>query len=268
MVTALLLLIALAWVVLLVWRRRVVAKTSAAIKQVDELNARSRGLFIPPKPFRLVFETTVTSKARLDKFDLQLFLRESLLGAEPRVANELKWHQSTPARYRAYQAEFHSLASGGVGKSSHPRIKPKKFLAIENRLLRQRHLRYQKSTSRAKAIVRYTSPRGRQVHWRHIEWDSGQLSQALAAAFAERAHRSTVEGMREQERRLMKPGLRVDILRRDNYRCQMCGASQMEGAALHVDHIKPISHGGRTVPENLQTLCRSCNLGKSNRFVG
>jgi hypothetical protein len=48
----------------------------------------------------------------------------------------------------------------------------------------------------------------------------------------------------------------------------MCGASAKDGANLHIDRIIPISHGGRTVPESLQTLCQSCNLGKSNRFVG
>ena len=48
----------------------------------------------------------------------------------------------------------------------------------------------------------------------------------------------------------------------------MCGASAADGATLHIDHIVPVSLGGRTVQENLQTLCQSCNLGKSNRFVG
>jgi 5-methylcytosine-specific restriction endonuclease McrA len=33
---------------------------------------------------------------------------------------------------------------------------------------------------------------------------------------------------------------------------------------LHVDHIKPWSHGGETIEDNLQTLCATCNLGKSN----
>ncbi len=32
----------------------------------------------------------------------------------------------------------------------------------------------------------------------------------------------------------------------------------------HIDHIKPWSKGGETVLENLQTLCATCNLGKSN----
>jgi 5-methylcytosine-specific restriction endonuclease McrA len=34
---------------------------------------------------------------------------------------------------------------------------------------------------------------------------------------------------------------------------------------LHVDHIKPRSLGGTNDPDNLQTLCRKCNIGKSNK---
>jgi 5-methylcytosine-specific restriction endonuclease McrA len=31
-----------------------------------------------------------------------------------------------------------------------------------------------------------------------------------------------------------------------------------------VDHIMPMNKGGKTVPENLQILCRSCNARKSD----
>jgi 5-methylcytosine-specific restriction endonuclease McrA len=39
----------------------------------------------------------------------------------------------------------------------------------------------------------------------------------------------------------------------------------MDGVKLEVDHIKPISKGGKTVLNNLQTLCMDCNRGKSNK---
>ena len=34
---------------------------------------------------------------------------------------------------------------------------------------------------------------------------------------------------------------------------------------MHADHIKPWHAGGKTVPENLQMLCRDCNLKKSGQ---
>lgn len=56
------------------------------------------------------------------------------------------------------------------------------------------------------------------------------------------------------------------VLRRDNYSCCLCGASPAKDPSveLHVDHIIPWSKGGSTELDNLQTLCRDCNLGKGN----
>lgn len=60
--------------------------------------------------------------------------------------------------------------------------------------------------------------------------------------------------------------LRFKVMRRDNFKCCLCGASPAKDPSveLHIDHIKPWSKGGETVMENLQTLCSKCNLGKSD----
>ena len=58
------------------------------------------------------------------------------------------------------------------------------------------------------------------------------------------------------------PALRAEVLERDGYRCQICGASGTD-RTLHVDHIIPRSKGGVTERRNLQALCRRCNLGKN-----
>ena len=67
------------------------------------------------------------------------------------------------------------------------------------------------------------------------------------------------------ERSKMSASLRYDILKRDNFRCKICGCGMEDGVKLHVDHIIPVSKGGKTVESNLQTLCELCNLGKSNK---
>jgi hypothetical protein len=60
--------------------------------------------------------------------------------------------------------------------------------------------------------------------------------------------------------------LRFIVLRRDNFKCKVCGRSPATDPSiiLHVDHIEPWIKGGRTVLENLQTLCSVCNIGKSD----
>lgn len=69
-----------------------------------------------------------------------------------------------------------------------------------------------------------------------------------------------------RERSLMTNSLRYDILKRDGFRCTICGRSQDDGVKLHVDHIKPVSKGGRTTPSNLRTLCEDCNQGKKAKY--
>ncbi len=44
--------------------------------------------------------------------------------------------------------------------------------------------------------------------------------------------------------------------------CPICN-KHYEFDQMHGDHIKPWHAGGKTVPENLQMLCRDCNLKKS-----
>lgn len=67
------------------------------------------------------------------------------------------------------------------------------------------------------------------------------------------------------EKSKMNDGLRYDVLKRDEFKCKICGISAKEGAKLHIDHIKPVSKGGKTELNNLQTLCERCNIGKSNK---
>lgn len=58
--------------------------------------------------------------------------------------------------------------------------------------------------------------------------------------------------------------LSAKIIKRDHYKCRLCGASPATDpkVKLHIDHIIPWLKGGETVEENLQTLCMECNLGK------
>jgi hypothetical protein len=55
-----------------------------------------------------------------------------------------------------------------------------------------------------------------------------------------------------------------EILKRDGYRCVMCGKGTADGVELHVDHIKPKQLGGKAVIENGQTLCAPHNFKKKN----
>jgi hypothetical protein len=54
------------------------------------------------------------------------------------------------------------------------------------------------------------------------------------------------------------------IMKRDNYRCVVCGKGVADGIELQVDHIKPKDFGGEATIENGQTLCAQHNFRKKN----
>ncbi len=64
--------------------------------------------------------------------------------------------------------------------------------------------------------------------------------------------------------------LRFRILRQHGYKCMACGVTRetRPGVVLQVDHIKPRSIYPELalVADNLQVLCRECNVGKSNKY--
>ena len=64
------------------------------------------------------------------------------------------------------------------------------------------------------------------------------------------------------ERGKVSNKLRFAIYKRDNYRCKKCGSHRN----LEVDHIFPISKGGKSNINNLRTLCHECNSRKSNHL--
>ena len=52
------------------------------------------------------------------------------------------------------------------------------------------------------------------------------------------------------------------ILKKDNYKCALCGKGKKEGVELHIDHIKPKYLGGKSIIENGQVLCSQHNFIK------
>ena len=71
----------------------------------------------------------------------------------------------------------------------------------------------------------------------------------------------------KEQRKMMTPQLRRQIIERDNYTCQICGKKMFDEVGLEVDHILPIAKGGKTVPSNLQVLCSKCNRSKHDRIT-
>lgn len=64
-------------------------------------------------------------------------------------------------------------------------------------------------------------------------------------------------------RRGVTPKTRFRIMRRDGFKCCLCGRGAKDGVELQVDHKIAFSRGGSDKDGNLWTLCQPCNSGKS-----
>jgi 5-methylcytosine-specific restriction endonuclease McrA len=59
---------------------------------------------------------------------------------------------------------------------------------------------------------------------------------------------------------------RVNILWRDNHKCQYCG-NNFPDPQLTMDHVIPKSRGGQNTWDNLVTACKKCNQKKGSRLL-
>ncbi|MCD6082939.1 HNH endonuclease, partial [Candidatus Aerophobetes bacterium] len=59
---------------------------------------------------------------------------------------------------------------------------------------------------------------------------------------------------------------RRNIYRRDKNTCQYCGKT-FRPEELNIDHVVPLSRGGKDTWENVVCSCISCNLRKGNKTL-
>lgn len=107
---------------------------------------------------------------------------------------------------------------------------------------------------------RYVSAGGNSGNQFDITFDIPMLERFITYLSEQVKTKKSAEG----QRRLMTPKLRQQIKERDNFTCKLCSNStaQEPNLLLEIDHIIPVSKGGMTTENNLQTLCWKCNRSK------
>jgi hypothetical protein len=94
------------------------------------------------------------------------------------------------------------------------------------------------------------------------KWLDFGVVQIVSRAYAEWRK---VHGPVRPWREAISPTLRALVIERDGSVCQLCGKPARR-RDIHLDHIKPLAHGGPTVAENLQVAHARCNMRKGARY--
>lgn len=104
-----------------------------------------------------------------------------------------------------------------------------------------------------------------------IDWANSEGKEEVTLEVGDTTNRVTIPQAvnTEADCREVRPGLRFKVFHRDRFRCVICGRSPAThlNVELHADHIKSVAAGGKTIFENLQTLCQDCNLGKGRHSI-
>lgn len=115
-----------------------------------------------------------------------------------------------------------------------------------------------------KYVFKYVSSGGNASTQCDVIMDIENLNRFVLFLSEKIKFRKSVAG----QRALMTSKLRQHIKERDGFACKQCGASiQNEpNLLLEIDHIVPVSKGGLTTEDNLQTLCWRCNRRKGAKI--
>ena len=147
----------------------------------------------------------------------------------------------------------------------------------EKRSQKERQSRYNEShreERRARAKLRYDNDPARYGIEKHRKWRQANPEKVVAATLRHRKKNPNINRLTVGNRRarlLKAEGYYTQaewqaIKERQGFRCLMCGRCQPD-IKLTVDHIQPLSKGGRNSSENLQGLCQSCNSRKNDKVL-
>lgn len=107
--------------------------------------------------------------------------------------------------------------------------------------------------------LKLTSTRGQGVYYVNQPGKLGAILETLVRRYNYRI----AEKLDNVKSRRIPDYVKVAVWQKDGGQCVKCGATDY----LEYDHIIPFSKGGANSENNIQLLCRKCNLAKSGEIV-
>ena len=243
---------------------KLVKKSSHVLHELEIINAKIKYMTLEDNH---LYSYVCFSRAEFNRFDLDNYFIEIINGNFShfkKIIKTIEHNKREVAKYKRLLNKIDFTKTEEIAKSS--KIPYTIYRYIENSSYCRMILK--DPTTDVSIICRkeYTTPARKTHTWSDITYNYKDLVHYYEEAQKIKEQREIRSGQIEYERSLMTASLRYEILKRDNYRCQLCGSSAQDGVKLHIDHIVPVSKGGHTTTDNLRVLCDRCNLGKSDKL--
>lgn len=243
-----------------------VKETSEMYNRIVRLNQQYNLIFHDNLRTENNHQRVCSSKREFDNVSLdmefQLFL-EGKLNFFDALLVEVAENEMNYKKYLVSYEKHHILTTRDEIKKY--RISYNIYNSIEEKLYAKERIEPILGIS-GSVYVSYTSPQGRNSYHKERNYTFEQIKVLVPQVHHALEYRKTQEYLRKLERSKVTASLRYDVIRRDASTCKLCNASINDGIKLHVDHIIPVSKGGKIELSNLQTLCERCNFGKTNKL--
>lgn len=241
-----------------------VQKTSELLAALEKLN--NQYAFDATVKEEYTISAEVSSKSKAEHYNL-LNILDREIQKSPYLLQMAQAVARNKADYAEYQRRVSSLRTTATREFTEKLGVPHaKYMEIENNLFQKRQLKSPITESKIIFMAIYSAPWEKRKYIKRGRADIDIVPLRVSELKKAAEYQKSEAARRKRERTLMTDKLRYSILKRDGFRCRICGRTAADGVKLHVDHIIPVSKGGKTVPNNLRTLCETCNWGKSDEI--
>ena len=241
-----------------------VSRHSAALKNLKLVN--DRYIFYSPADYDK--EHTYDNENFYNGISCEDYLIYQLRYEGKRVNETINQLHSNRQKSELYRREIDSIAKYGDFDYPIGRLKKEKLIKTERRMFYQ-SLQKPETEFRISVRLNCSNMNGHIYASKKETFDEVKIASMLRGLTDRRGNffndRNTWDAICRVERGKVSNKMRFSIYQRDGYRCCNCGKNG-KITNLEIDHIVPISKGGKSTYNNLQTLCHRCNVEKGNRL--
>ena len=243
------------------WYVQFVLDHSVALRRLGDINKRYKFKCVS----NYIFENSYDNERYYDLISCKDYLTYELVYCKNDVLNAIDDAFYNKEIFERYTDEINKRCKLNDFDILMLPINKKLLIKIENKLFNKR---IQKPTLEFSIFVKITltNINGYYIKSKRAVFGVKEITSIVNELKRKRGDRylnyDIWKSISNVERAKVTNRLRFAIYKRDNYRCKKCGSTEN----LEIDHIIPVSKGGKSTYSNLQTLCHKCNKEKGSKI--
>ena len=243
--------------------RKFILEHSDALKELDKINRHYNFNII--RSYNL--ENSYDNENFFDMISTKDYLIYQLVEIQKPVLNAMNDTYGNKIMYEKYRQDIKERCKFESFDTNQTPKNKKRLSKVEKNLFLER-TKDPQTEFFIHVFLKLTDLNGRYLRSKHDLFYSNEIRSLIGRINNKRGNFYLDEqiwsAIAKVERGKVSNKLRFAIYARDGNRCRICGRKTDD---LEIDHIIPISKGGKSTYGNLQTLCHRCNKAKGDTII-